>query len=375
VPNEMHPRIALFLPSLEGGGAERAFVELANQLVYLGVRVDLVLVRVKGPYLSELRNEVRVVDLRSSRTSFAVIKLFKYIRQNGPDIVLSGLDNANIASMIACMLAGCSKRAVLTQRAMLSECWRLQHPYTHRICLFIIRLLYARARLIVSNSYAASDDLQKEFGIPQSRLAVIHNSVDLARIQRLALEEPGHPWLASPEKSLILSVGSLTTRKDYPTILRALSIVRASRECKLIVLGEGSEREKLERLARELAIEDAVQFLGFDPNPFRWMSRARMLVSASLAEGCPNVIQQALACGTQVVATDCPGGSKEILEGGKWGRLVPIRDPQAMAEAIERTFDDRNPPNGSERAIKFKPSRNAKEYLRVLAKVYSTETP
>jgi glycosyltransferase involved in cell wall biosynthesis len=239
--------------------------------------------------------------------------------------------------------------------------------------LFIIRLLYARARLIVSNSYAASDDLQKELGIPQSRLAVIHNSVDLARIQRLALEEPGHPWLAPLRKSLILSVGSLTPRKDYPTILRALSIVRASRECKLIVLGEGSERKKLERLARELAIEDAVQFLGFDPNPFRWMSRARMLVSASLAEGCPNVIQQALACGTQVVATDCPGGSKEILEGGKWGRLVPIRDPRAMAEAIEQTFDDRNPPNGSQRAIEFKPSRNAKAYLHVLATVFNTK--
>jgi glycosyltransferase involved in cell wall biosynthesis len=275
--------------------------------------------------------------------------------------------------MIACMLAGCSNRAVLTQRAMLSECWRLQHPYTHRICLFIIRLLYARARLIVSNSYAASNGLHKEFGIPRSRLAVIHNSVDLARIKRLALEEPGHPWLAPLRKSLILSVGSLTPRKDYPTILRALSIVRASRECKLIVLGEGSERKKLERLARELAIEDAVQFLGFDPNPFRWMSRARMLVSASLAEGCPNVIQQALACGTQVVATDCPGGSKEILEGGKWGRLVPIRDPRAMAEAIEQTFDDRNPPNGSQRAIEFKPSRNAKAYLHVLATVFNTK--
>ena len=362
----MHQRIALFLPSLEGGGAERAFVELANQLVDLGVRVDLVLVRAKGPYLSELRNEVRVVDLRSSRTSFAVFKLSRYIRQNGPDVVLSGLDNANIASMIACMLAGCSNRAVLTQRAMLSECWRLQHPYTHRICLFIIRLLYARARLIVSNSYAASDELQKKFGIPQSRLAVIHNSVDLARIQRLALEEPGHPWLASPIKSLILSVGSLTPRKDYPTILRALSIVRESRECKLIVLGEGSEREKLERLARELAIEDSVQFLGFDPNPFRWMGRARVMASSTLAEGCPNVIQQALACGTPIVATDCPGGTSEILEGGKWGRLVPVGNPKAMAEAIIATLQDKIHPDGRMRAAAFNPKRNAEEYLKLI---------
>ena len=99
----MKPHIALFLPSLEGGGAERAFVDLANQFVDLGIRVDLVLVRAKGPYLSEVRPEVRVVDLQSSRTTFAVLKLSRYLRKNRPDAVISGLDNANITSMIACI--------------------------------------------------------------------------------------------------------------------------------------------------------------------------------------------------------------------------------------------------------------------------------
>lgn len=362
----MKPHIALFLPSLEGGGAERAFVDLANQFVDLGVRVDLVLVRAKGPYLSEVRSEVLVVDLQGIRTTLAVLKLFRYLRKNRPDAIISGLDTANMASMIACIAAGCSNRAIFTQRAILRECYRLQYPHTHRAWLAILRLIYARARLIISNSHAASHDLCEGFGIPLSKLAVIHNSVDINRIERLAIEDPKHPWTTSSAKPLILSVGSLTPRKDFSTLLRAFVIVRQSLDCNLVVLGEGTERLRLEALAQEIGVADSVQFLGFDANPFRWMARARVIASSTLAEGCPNVIQQALACGTPIVATDCPGGTTEILEGGKWGRLVPVANPQAMADAIIATLKDKSHPNGRLRAADFDPKRNAQEYLKLV---------
>ena len=362
----MKPHIALFLPSLEGGGAERAFVDLANQFVDLGVRVDLVLVRAKGPYLSEVRSEVLVVDLQGSRTTLAVLKLFRYLRRNRPDAIISGLDTANITSMIACIAAGCSNRAIFTQRAILRECYRLQYPHTHRAWLVILRLIYARARLIITNSHAASHDLCQGFGIPLSKIAVIHNSVDIERIERLAIVDPKHPWTTSSAKPLILSVGSLTPRKDFSTLLRAFAIVRQSLDCNLIVLGEGTERIRLEALAKEIGVADSVQFLGFDANPFRWMARARVMASSTLAEGCPNVIQQALACGTPIVATDCPGGTSEILEGGKWGRLVPVANPQAMADAIIATLKDKSHPNGRLRAADFDPRKNAKEYLKLI---------
>jgi glycosyltransferase involved in cell wall biosynthesis len=360
------PHIALFLTSLDGGGAERAFVDLANQFVDLGVRVDLVLVRAKGPYLSEVRSEVLVVDLRGSRTSFAVIKLSKYIRQNGPDIVLSGLDNANIASIIGCMLAGCSNRAILTQRSILRECYHLQYPHTHRFWLIILRLIYARARLIISNSHAARHDLCEGFGISPAKLAVIHNSVDIDRIERLALVDPKHPWTILSAKPLLLSVGSLGPLKDFSTLLRAFAIVRQSLDCNLVVLGEGTEQDRLEALAQEIGVADSVQFLGFDANPFRWMSKASLLISSSITEGCPNVIQQALACGTPIVATECLGGTSEILEGGKWGRLVPVGNPKAMAEAIIATLQDKNHPDGRLRAADFNPKRNAVKYLKLI---------
>ena len=362
----MKPHIALFLPSLEGGGAERAFVDLANQFVDLGVRVDLVLVRAKGPYLSEVRSEVLVVDLQGSRTTLAVLKLFRYLRRNRPDAIISGLDTANITSMIACIAAKCSNRAIFTQRAILRECYRLQYPHTHRAWLVILRIIYARARLIITNSHSASHDLCEGFGIPLSKLAVIHNSVDINRIERLAIVDPKHPWTTSSAKPLILSVGSLTPRKDFSTLLRAFVIVQQSLDCNLVVLGEGSERNRLEALAQEIGVGDSVQFLGYDLNPFRWMARARVMASSTMAEGCPNVIQQALACGTPIVATDCPGGTSEILEGGKWGRLVPVGNPQVMAEAIIATLKDKSHPDGRMRAADFDPRKNAKEYLKII---------
>ena len=366
MPNVIHPRIALFLPSLEGGGAERAFVELANQLVDLGVRVDLVLVRAKGPYLSEVRPEVRVVDLQGSRVTLAVLKLFRYLRKNLPDAIISCLDTANMTSMVACIAAGCSNRAIFTQRSILRECYRLQYPHTHRAWLVILRLIYARARLIISNSHAASHDLCEGFGISPAKLAVIHNSVDIVRIARLAFEDLKHPWITMSAKPLLLSAGSLTPRKDFSTLLRAFAIVRQSLDCNLVVLGEGTERIRLEALAQEIGVSDSAQFLGFDANPFRWMSKASLLISSSITESCPNVIQQALACGTPIVATDCPGGTSEILEGGKWGRLVPVANPKAMAEAIIATLQDKNHPDGRMRAADFNTKRNAEEYLKLI---------
>ncbi len=360
------PRIALFLPSLDGGGAERSFVELANCFASMGARVDLVLASATGPYVAEISPHVRTIDLGCDRILKSIPGLVAYLHRERPDAIVSGLDMANVAAMIACTLTGHRSRAVLTQRATLRDCWRLGRPRTHRAWLAMLKVGYSLARLIISNSHAASDDLHEGFGIPRNRLAVIHNSVDLARIEKLAAEDPGHPWAAPSAQPLILSVGSLTPRKDFPTLLRAFAIVRKSRNCNLVVLGEGTERPMLERLAREIGIANAVQFPGFDSNPFRWMARARVLASSTLAEGCPNVIQQALACGTSVVATDCPGGTSEILEGGRWGRLVPVRDPQAMALALIEALDDTAPPEVRRRAADFEPISNAEQYLQLV---------
>jgi glycosyltransferase involved in cell wall biosynthesis len=150
------------------------------------------------------------------------------------------------------------------------------------------------------------------------------------------------------------------------TLINAFAIVRKLNLSRLLILGDGPERFSLEALVRGLNLEHCVRMPGFVANPFPMIKSARIFASASLAEGCPNVIQQALACGTQIVATDSPGGTSEILENGRWGRLVPVADPESMAAAILASLDDPNPPDGRIRAADFTPEKTTRAYLDVL---------
>jgi len=133
-----------------------------------------------------------------------------------------------------------------------------------------------------------------------------------------------------------------------------------------MILGEGEERPKLESLVRELRLEEDVSLPGFIDNPFKYMKRAAVFVLSSRWEGLPNVLIQALACGTPVVSTDCPSGPAEILEGGKWGRLVPVGNVEELAEAIMATLNDPSPPEVAKRAQDFRIEKPAENYLRVL---------
>jgi len=359
-------RVALFLPSLEGGGAERAFVELANDFVARGVSVDFVLANCHGPYVEELAPAVRVVDFGTTRLLRILWKLARYLRRQRPDALLSGLDSANMVAVLASMLAGAGSKCVVSQRAVIRSVWELDHPRTWRFWLWLLRTMYSRARLVICNSSAAAMEVTRNLGVEPGKCVVVLNAVDVARIAALASERIEDPWLNASAPPLLLSVGSLTPRKDMGTLLHALAIVRRSRECNLIIMGEGSERSQLKALTGDLELETCVRLPGFMANPFPWITHADVLLSASLAEGCPNVIQQALACGTAIVATDCPGGTSEVLEHGRWGRLVRTRDPQAMADAILATLDDRNLPDGRIRARDFNRDRTAERYLQLL---------
>jgi glycosyltransferase involved in cell wall biosynthesis len=165
---------------------------------------------------------------------------------------------------------------------------------------------------------------------------------------------------------LILGVGSLTVFKDFPTLIRAFAIVRSRRPCRLAILGEGNDRAELEALVASLGLQADTYMPGFVDNPFAWMRRADVAVCSSLTEGCPNALMQALACGTAVVSTDCAGGCSEILEGGRWGRLVPVGDARAMADSIETTMNSGERADVRARAADFAIGAIAQSYLRQL---------
>ena len=229
--------------------------------------------------------------------------------------------------------------------------------------LQLVGVIYRFADTIVGNSLAVASDLALSLRIPANKIVTIYNPLDIDRITQASCAPIDHPWAATGALPIVLSVGSLAVLKDFPTLLRAFRFVRSKRECRLVILGEGADRAKLERLIHGLGLERDVFLPGFVSNPFAWMRHAKVFVSSSLTEGCPNALMQALVCGTPVVSTDCLGGSAEILEGGKWGRLVPVRNPEAMAHAILATLDATSHPDVRRRAADFALTRIAREFL------------
>ena len=202
--------------------------------------------------------------------------------------------------------------------------------------------------------------------IPADAIDVIYNPVNLVRIEEGSRAPIGHDWLAEGAPPVILGVGGLAPLKDFATLIRAFAIVRSRRECRLAILGEGPERERLLAIARQAGAADDFLMPGFVPNPFPWMRRARVFVSSSLTEGCPNALMQALALGTAIVSTNAIGGSAEILEDGRWGRLVPVDRPDAMAAAIDECLEAGADPQARKRAADFSHERIARQYLEVL---------
>ncbi|WP_287718872.1 glycosyltransferase [Nitrosomonas sp.] len=391
--------IAIYLPSLRGGGAERAMATLANGFADRGLKVDLVLAQAEGPYLSEVSPGVRVVNLQSGRVLPSLPGLVRYLRRERPQAVLSALNHANVIAVVARMLAGVPVRLVVSERNNVSLSGSSSKNLRSRVVPHMMRWAYRKADGVTAVSGGVADDLANAINLPRDRISVIFNPVvtpelivsggvadDLANAinlprdrisvifnpvvtpeliekSRMPLE---HPWLGEGKPPVILGVGRLTPQKDFSTLIHAFAQVRTVRDCRLVILGEGELRAELEQLVASLGVQDSVQLPGFADNPFAWMSRVRLFVLSSRWEGLPNVLIQAMACGAAVVSTNCPSGPDEILEGGKWGRLVPVGDVEALAEALSENLQVLDVVNSIERAMFFNVENAINAYLRLL---------
>ena len=357
-------RVALYLPSLSGGGAERVMVLLANGLTERGLAVDLVLARAEGPYLKEVSPTVRVIDLGATRVTYSLTPLIRYLRKEKPAALLSALNHANVVACLAHRLAGVPTRLIVTEHSTLSHA----RPGNHRgrVVPWLMRRLYPRANAVVAVSKGVADDLVSTLALDAAKVHVIYNPVVTDDLFTKARAPIDHPWFEKDAPPVVLGIGRLTEAKDYPTLIHAFAHVRTQRPARLMVLGEGELRPQLEALVRECGLEQDVELPGFVTNPFAYLTRASVFVLPSKWEGLPTVLIEALACGTPVVSTDCPSGPSEILEGGRWGRLVPVGDIGALTEAINRALAAEEKPDAVARAALFRTENALNAYLRVI---------
>ena len=188
---------------------------------------------------------------------------------------------------------------------------------------------------ICAVSQGVAHDLAVTIGIPLEQISVLYNPVISDTIKDQSDSPSGHPWLDAKDRPVILGAGNLIEIKDHATLLRAFATLRSRVRARLIILGEGSQRSRLQHFASDLGVADDINLPGFVQNPLSFMARADVFALSSLVEGLPTVIIEALACGSRIVSTDCPYGPAELLLDGALGHLVPVGDDVALAEALE----------------------------------------
>ena len=360
-------RIACFLPSLAGGGAERVALNLAQGLQRRGCDVDLILAQARGPYRANLPEGVRVIDLDSPRVFKSIPRLARHLRDERYDAVISHMNHANIAAILARRLAGVETLPCLlvVEHNMLSATkTKLRRE---RLLPWFMQRFYPAADAVVGTAEVMSRDLEQVLRFPPGSVYTIYNPVVDDLLPKRASEPLEHPWFAPDEPPVLLAIGRLTQQKNFGVLLDAFARLRDKRAVRLVILGEGEERASLETKISNLKLEGAVQMPGFVSNPYAYLKHARLFVLSSQWEGLPAVLIEALGCGCPVVSTDCPSGPREILADGAFGTLVPMMDIKALALAMETALDaPRQSSRLIERAQSFSFDASVTNYLKLI---------
>ena len=350
-PERPAKKIAHFLPDLRGGGAERTAVNLLRgwareeAMIQGDEQIDLVLVRAAGVYLKEVPAAVRIIDLNRNRSVGAIRPLARYLKQERPDVLIVHLSHLNIIALLVSKLYSIDTKLVLVEHALLSP---ERSKGREGIVRWLMKKWYPRAERIVTVSDPVARSLEKELSLPAGKIRTIYNAVIDEDLRRKAAEEVGHPWFRDKDGPVWLGVGRLIPEKGWDTLLEALALLRRERPGRLIILGEGPYRKELEEKVNQLGLMEAVAMPGHVENPYAYMAACDALVSVSWREALPGVVIEALACGCPVIATDGPGGIREVLQDGVLGRLVPVKDAAALAEAMKEVGAGVSDPTGGD---------------------------
>ncbi|WP_295621871.1 glycosyltransferase [Chamaesiphon sp. GL140_3_metabinner_50] len=357
-------RIAFFLPTLAGGGAERVALNLLKGMLERDVLLDLVVADTEGPYLEQVPAGVQLVNLGTARVMKAIPALARYLNETKPVALLSHMNHANIAAILARDLARSKTKLVIVEHNTLSS--SKSNLRRSKFLPPMMRFLYPRADAIVGVSQGVATDLESQLGFQPGTVRVVYNPVVDRELLAKAAMPITHPWFEAGNPPVFLAVGRLSQQKDFANLIRAFAIVRQQKSARLLILGEGETRSELEAEIAALGIGADVSLPGFVQNPYAYMSGATTFVLSSQWEGLPTVLIEAMACGCAVVSTDCPSGPDEILASGKYGRLVPIEDSQALADAMLQTLEtspDRS--DSLDRGRYFSAERAVDAYLQL----------
>ncbi|WP_420961622.1 glycosyltransferase [Brucella sp. IR073] len=344
----MPKRIVFLLASLRGGGAERVFVLVANEMAARGHDVTLLTWNGEGPNAALVASSVRLIDFDlplkgegygKPTTLKGLFQTARLLRSLAPDAVFSAPEFVNLLAAAALILGGSRARFFPTFHAASAlTADRLGSRIAHAMS----SLVAARATKAIAVSTGVGRELVAR-GYPAAKVTVIHNPLP----QAVAASDQSHGWrqdlAAMGAGPIIVTAGRLVPVKDHRTLLDAFALLRAKQPARLVIFGEGPLDGELRVQARQAGIGDAVLFAGYVNDPQACYAVADLFVLSSTSEGFGNVLVEAMAAGVPVVSTDAPHGPREILDNGRYGMLVPVGDAPALAEAMAHMLDNPTP--------------------------------
>jgi glycosyltransferase involved in cell wall biosynthesis len=316
-------------------------LNLMNGCADAGVEVHALTETGDNPDLRLLQDRVQRHVRHLGDGKAGIARMRGILRELTPDAVIANKDRPS--RLLVNAVSGMDPRPRTLVRVGINQPAKLRHrsPLSRWRSRRNLRAIYPMADLLVGVSDGVCDGLRELLGDAAPPIRRIYSPMDLEGIKARSLEGPTHPWFRERGGKLMVSVGRLSRMKDQGTMLRAMALLPADH--RLVIFGEGKQRPQLEALVRELGLAGRVDLPGHASNPFAHVARADLFVLSSSFEGFCNALLEALLVGTPGVSTDCPSGPREILDGGRYGPLVPVGQPRILADAIHETLD--NPPS------------------------------
>jgi glycosyltransferase involved in cell wall biosynthesis len=330
-------KIAIITPRFAIAGVPLAQIRFARALARRGHHVVLIVGYVDSEYKFPEVADLEVELWNQPKVRGMLKPLMRYLRHEKPDVVFSAEDHLNTIILLAAVLTRSKAKISGSSRVTPFDTYS-NVAFTKRWLLKqAARALFWRADALTCVSMDMVEQYHRVFSSPPH--VCVYNIVDDKASRLRMMETVEHPWARDKRYPLIVAAGRLAPWKGFTDLIHAVKTLSARRNVRLLILGDGPLKPELQKLINELGMDKYIELLGYVENPLKYFFHADAFVLSSLVEGMPNVLVEAMMCGCTPVSTDCPTGPRELLQEGKYGYLVPVHDPAAMAGAIEQALD------------------------------------
>lgn len=369
-------KVGLLLQSFENGGVQKVIINLHNGFLKNGINSEIVVATNSGDMKNLINSDSKIEDLKINKFRgdykflFGINKIKKYINRSKPNIVVASPGFSTIALLIANKFAKYKTKTVLMVDNKISLLKK--GKIKHKISYYIYKRMYKYADCIVVAHDSGRNDILNSYKLDSNKVVrIYHPLIDSNYINKI--EDVNHKFFEK-ENFVIISVGRLVPEKNYDMLINIFNDIRKEiSNIKLLIIGEGSEKEKLQNIINKNSLNDDVELLGYYEKPLEYMKKCNLYVLSSKQEAFGIVLVEALACGMQIVSTDCmSGGQREILSNGKYGYLCKPDDYDDLKEKILSAYNTRDNTKIEEnikRGLDFSINKSVSEYINVFRRL------